>query len=67
MKRLLRHLPLTALLVTSVFGGSIWAAAGFHKTLSLQGISFEVHSSGQLDPAAHQRAPVLNFPASVYS
>lgn len=47
MKRLHRNLTLTALLVTSAFGGSVWAAAGFHKTLSLQGISFEVHSSGE--------------------
>ena len=47
LKRLLPQLTAAALLLATALPGSAWAGAGFHKTLNLQGISFQVHSSGE--------------------
>ncbi len=47
LKRLLHQLTGAALLLATALPGSAWAGAGFHKTLDLQGISFQVHSSGE--------------------
>ena len=47
LKRLLPQLTAVALLLATALPGSAWAGAGFHKTLNLQGISFQVHSSGE--------------------
>ena len=47
MKPLLPQLTAAALLLATALPGSAWAGAGFHKTLNLQGISFQVQSSGE--------------------
>ena len=47
MKLFLSQLTAAALLLATTLPGSAWAGAGFHKTLNLQGISFQVHSSGE--------------------
>jgi hypothetical protein len=36
-----------ALLLAAALPASAWAGAAFHKNLKLQGLSFEVHSSGE--------------------
>ena len=47
LKRLLPQLTAAALLLVGALPSTAWAGAGFHKTLNLQGISFQVHSSGE--------------------
>ena len=46
MKRLLPQLTAAALLLVTSLPGGAWAGAAFNKTLELQGISFQVQSSG---------------------
>ncbi len=48
MKRLLRPLAAAVLLLSAGFSGNAWAGSGaFGKTLSLQGISFQVQATGE--------------------
>ena len=47
MKRFLPQLTAAALLLVGALPSTAWAGADFHKTLNLQGISFQVHSSGE--------------------
>jgi|GEM_PF-736074 len=48
MKRLLRPLAFAVLLLSPGINGSAWAGpGGFAKTLSLQGVSFQVQATGE--------------------
>jgi hypothetical protein len=47
LKRLFTQLTAAALLLTAALPGSAWAGAAFNQTLKLQGISFQVQSSGE--------------------
>jgi hypothetical protein len=47
LTRLLPSLVTSTLLLTAAFGDPSRAAGGFHKTLSLQGVTFHVHSTGE--------------------
>ena len=47
MKRLFPQLTAAALLLATALPGSAWAGGAFNKTLKLQGISFQVQSSGE--------------------
>ena len=47
MKHLLPQLTAAALLLATALPGSAWAGAAFNQTLKLQGISFQVKSSGE--------------------
>lgn len=47
MQRFLPQLTAAALLLATALPGSAWAGAAFNKTLKLQGISFQVQSSGE--------------------
>ena len=47
LKRFLSKLTAAALLLATALPGSAWAGAAFNKTLELQGISFQVQSSGE--------------------
>ena len=47
LKRLLPQLTAAALLLATALPGSAWAGAAFNKTLELQGINFQVQSSGE--------------------
>jgi hypothetical protein len=47
LKRLFPQLTAAALLLATALPGSAWAGAAFNKTLKLQGISFQVQSSGE--------------------
>ena len=47
VKRLFPQLTAAALLLATALPGSAWAGAAFNKTLKLQGISFQVQSSGE--------------------
>ena len=47
LKRLLPQLTAAALLLATALPGSAWAGAAFNKTLALQGINFQVQSSGE--------------------
>jgi len=47
LKPLLPQLTASALLLATALPGSAWAGAAFNKTLELQGISFQVQSSGE--------------------
>lgn len=46
LKRLVPKIT-AALLLAAALPGSAWAGAAFHKTLNLQGLTFQVHSSGE--------------------
>ena len=46
LKRLFPQLPAAALLLTAALPATTWAGSAFNQTLSLQGISFHVQSSG---------------------
>jgi len=47
VKRFLPQLTAAALLLATTLPGTAWAGAAFNKTLKLQGISFQVQSSGE--------------------
>ncbi|MEI7952214.1 MAG: hypothetical protein WCH37_06015 [Synechococcaceae cyanobacterium ELA182] len=47
MKRLFAQFTAAALLLATALPVSAWAGAAFNKTLKLQGISFQVQSSGE--------------------
>ncbi len=47
MKRLFPQLSAAALLLAVALPSTAWAGAGFDKTLTLQGVSFHVQSSGE--------------------
>lgn len=47
MRHLLPRLTSAALLLASALPLNAWAAAGFHRTLSLQGYSFQVKATGE--------------------
>ncbi len=47
MKRLFPQLTAAALLLASAIPATAWAGATFNKTLKLQGISFQVQTSGE--------------------
>jgi hypothetical protein len=47
LKRLLPQLTAAGLLLATALPGSGWAGSAFNKTLKLQGISFQVQSSGE--------------------
>jgi hypothetical protein len=46
LKRLFPRLTAAALLLATTLPGSAWAGAAFNQTMKLQGISFQVQSSG---------------------
>jgi len=47
LKRLFPQLTAAALLLATSLPGSAWAGAAFNKTLKLQGITFQIKSSGE--------------------
>jgi hypothetical protein len=47
LKRLFPQLTAAALLLATALPGSAWAGAAYNKTLTLQGVSFQVQSSGE--------------------
>jgi hypothetical protein len=47
MKRLIPQLTAAALLLAPALPGSAWAGAAFNQTMALQGITFQVKSSGE--------------------
>jgi len=47
LKRLFPHLAAAGLLLATALPGIAWAGAAFHQILTQQGISFQVHSSGE--------------------
>ncbi len=47
MKRLVPQFTAAALLLATALPGTAWAGAAFNRTLALQGISFQVESSGE--------------------
>lgn len=47
IKRFLRQFASSTLLLSATLGGAAWAGEAFHKTLSLQGITFQVQARGK--------------------